>query len=41
VDTAWDGIFAGVDTGKYDCIISSVTYTEERAAAPPSPAALP
>jgi polar amino acid transport system substrate-binding protein len=32
VDTAWDGIFAGVDTGKYDCIISSVTYTQERAA---------
>ncbi|MDR2767358.1 MAG: ABC transporter substrate-binding protein, partial [Treponema sp.] len=32
VDTAWDGIFAGVDTGKYDCIISSVTYTGERAA---------
>ncbi|MDR2258628.1 MAG: ABC transporter substrate-binding protein [Treponema sp.] len=32
VDTAWDGIFAGVDTNKYDCIISSVTYTEERAA---------
>ncbi|MDR2608923.1 MAG: ABC transporter substrate-binding protein [Treponema sp.] len=32
VDTAWDGIFAGVDTGKYDCIISSVTYTDERAA---------
>ncbi|MDR0402633.1 MAG: transporter substrate-binding domain-containing protein [Treponema sp.] len=32
VDTAWDGIFAGVDTGKYDCIISSVTYNEERAA---------
>ncbi|MDR1419723.1 MAG: ABC transporter substrate-binding protein [Treponema sp.] len=31
VDTAWDGIFAGVETGKYDCIISSVTYTEERA----------
>jgi polar amino acid transport system substrate-binding protein len=31
VDTAWDGIFAGVDTGKYDCIISSVTYTPERA----------
>jgi polar amino acid transport system substrate-binding protein len=30
VDTAWDGIFAGVDTGKYDCIISSVTITEER-----------
>jgi polar amino acid transport system substrate-binding protein len=32
VDTAWDGIFAGVDTGKYDCIISSVTHTPERAA---------
>jgi polar amino acid transport system substrate-binding protein len=32
VDTAWDGIFAGVDTGKYDCIISSVTLNEERAA---------
>ncbi|MDR0585489.1 MAG: ABC transporter substrate-binding protein [Treponema sp.] len=30
VDTAWDGIFAGVDTGKYDCIISSVTITPER-----------
>jgi polar amino acid transport system substrate-binding protein len=33
VDTAWDGIFAGVDTGKYDCIISSVTVTSERQAA--------
>lgn len=32
VDTAWDAIFAGVDTGKYDCIMSSVTLTEERAA---------
>jgi polar amino acid transport system substrate-binding protein len=32
VDTAWDGIFAGVDTGKYDCIMSSVTWTPERAA---------
>jgi polar amino acid transport system substrate-binding protein len=32
VDTAWDGIFAGVSKGDYDCIISSVTYTEERAA---------
>lgn len=31
VDTAWDAIFAGVDTGKYDCIISSITYTDERA----------
>jgi polar amino acid transport system substrate-binding protein len=33
VDTAWDGIFAGVDTGKYDCIMSSVTITDERLAA--------
>jgi polar amino acid transport system substrate-binding protein len=30
IDTAWDGIFAGVDTGKYDCIISSVTITDAR-----------
>jgi polar amino acid transport system substrate-binding protein len=30
VDTAWDGIFAGVDTGKYDCIMSSVTINEPR-----------
>jgi polar amino acid transport system substrate-binding protein len=30
VDTAWDGIFAGVDTRKYDCIISSVTINEAR-----------
>jgi polar amino acid transport system substrate-binding protein len=30
IDTAWDGIFAGVDTNKYDCIMSSVTITEER-----------
>ncbi|MDR1575370.1 MAG: transporter substrate-binding domain-containing protein [Treponema sp.] len=33
VDTAWDGIFAGVDTGKYDCIISSVTINPARLAA--------
>jgi polar amino acid transport system substrate-binding protein len=33
IDTAWDGIFAGVDTGKYDCIMSSVTITPERIAA--------
>ncbi|MDF2944111.1 MAG: glutamine transporter substrate-binding protein [Herbinix sp.] len=32
VDTAWDGIFAGLDTDKYDCIISGVTITEERIA---------
>lgn len=30
VDTAWDGIFAGVNTDKYDCIISSVSITEDR-----------
>lgn len=30
VDTSWDGIFAGVDTGKYDCIISSVSITDDR-----------
>jgi len=32
VDTAWDGIFAGLDTKKYDCIMSSVTITDERKA---------
>jgi polar amino acid transport system substrate-binding protein len=30
VDTAWDGIFAGVNTNKYDCIMSSVTINEAR-----------
>ena len=30
VDTAWDGIFAGVDTGKYDVILSSVSWLEDR-----------
>jgi len=30
IDTAWDGIFAGVDTKRYDCIMSSVTITPER-----------
>jgi polar amino acid transport system substrate-binding protein len=29
-NTAWDGIFAGLDSGQYDAIISSVTITEER-----------
>jgi polar amino acid transport system substrate-binding protein len=29
-NTAWDGIFGGLQTGKYDAIISSVTITEER-----------
>ena len=33
VDTAWDGIFPGVDTGKYDCIMSSVTINPQRQAA--------
>jgi polar amino acid transport system substrate-binding protein len=33
VDTAWDGIFAGVDTRKYDTIMSAVTITPERLAA--------
>ncbi|HBA86475.1 MAG TPA: basic amino acid ABC transporter substrate-binding protein [Geobacter sp.] len=31
-NTAWDGIFAGVEAGQYDAIISSVTITEERKA---------
>jgi polar amino acid transport system substrate-binding protein len=30
VDTAWDGIFDGVETNKYDCVISGVTVTEAR-----------
>jgi polar amino acid transport system substrate-binding protein len=30
VDTAWDGIFDGVTTNKYDCIMSSVTINEAR-----------
>jgi len=30
VDTAWDGIFAGVETRRYDCIMSAVTITPER-----------
>jgi polar amino acid transport system substrate-binding protein len=33
VDTAWDGIFAGVNTRKYDCIMSSVTINPARLAA--------
>ncbi|GHV95253.1 amino acid ABC transporter substrate-binding protein [Spirochaetia bacterium] len=33
VDTAWDGIFAGVNTDKYDCIMSSVTINPVRQAA--------
>lgn len=30
VDTAWDGIFAGLSKGDYDCIISAVTITPDR-----------
>ena len=30
VNTAWDGIFAGLDKGEYDCIISAVSITPER-----------
>jgi len=33
IDVAWEGIFAGLDTKKYDCIISAVTITDERTAA--------
>ncbi len=29
-NTAWDGIFAGLATNKYDAVISSVTITEKR-----------
>lgn len=29
-NTAWDGIFAGLATGKYDAISSSVSITDER-----------
>jgi len=31
VDTAWDGIFAGLAAKKYDCIISAVTINADRA----------
>jgi len=30
VNVAWDGIFAGVDTNRYDTIMSSVTITDAR-----------
>lgn len=33
VNTAWDGIFAGLANGNYDAVCSSVTITEERKAA--------
>jgi len=31
-NTAWDGIFAGLESDEYDAVISSVTITEERKA---------
>ncbi len=31
-NVAWDGIFAGLDAGKYDAVCSSVTITDERKA---------
>ena len=30
IDTPWDGIFTGVNNGRYDCIISSVTINPAR-----------
>ncbi len=30
VNTEWDGIFAGLQKGDYDCVISAVTVTPER-----------
>jgi polar amino acid transport system substrate-binding protein len=30
VNTAWDGIFSGLDANKYDCIISAVTIKADR-----------
>ncbi len=29
-NTAWDGIFGGLENGKYDAVMSSVTITDER-----------
>lgn len=30
IPTAWEGIFLGLDSDKYDCVISSVSITQER-----------
>jgi polar amino acid transport system substrate-binding protein len=30
ISTAWDGIFQALNTNKFDCILSSVSLTEER-----------
>ena len=32
IDTDWDGLFAGLDAGRYDLIISGMTITNERKA---------
>ncbi len=32
IDVDWEGIFAGLDTRRYDCVISGVTITDERKA---------
>jgi polar amino acid transport system substrate-binding protein len=33
IDTAWDGIFSSLDSGRYDIIISSVSINDDRQAA--------
>ena len=33
LDTGWDGIFAGLTKGDYDCIIAGMSWSEEREAA--------
>jgi polar amino acid transport system substrate-binding protein len=33
IDTAWDGIFASLDSDRFDCIISAVSINDERKAA--------
>ncbi len=30
IDTSWDGILGGLDTGRYDVIMSAMTITDER-----------
>ena len=30
IDTSWEGIFASLDKGEYDCIISAVSITPDR-----------
>lgn len=33
MDTAWDGIFASLDSDRYDCVISGVSINDDRKAA--------